>query len=202
MAKAKNKGKGKASADEIPSAPPVFDVSKPGKTAADPSSRPLIVTHKPMVKQDPMVAPEADENEKKKPLTPKREVVVQPSEELANEKSEKTPEEEKTPREDKPEDSTPYESNDIESLAGEAQSKQKAKKEDEEIAKKAAEIENLIQSKKYNLPIHDGAYASRSIFATLLNILLIVLALATIFVLAVDAGMVDVGLELPFDLIK
>jgi len=198
MAKAKDTNQEKTDGGEIPSAPPVFDVSKPGKTAADPSSRPLIVTHKPMVKQDPMVAPETEEKkEEKKPLTPKREAVLQPSEELISEEAKKPKEEEK-----KPEENTSDDSAAIESLAGEAEAKQKNKKQDEEIAKKAAEIENLIQSKKYNLPIHDASYRSKSLFTTLLNIILILMVLAALFVLAIDAKLINVGLELPFDLIK
>ena len=44
--------------NEIPSAPAVFDVSKPGETAAHPTSRPVILGHTSMLKKDPMVSPQ------------------------------------------------------------------------------------------------------------------------------------------------
>lgn len=185
----------------IPSAPPVFDVSKPGKTAAEPTSRPIIVSHKPMIKQDPMVAPTEESSEK--PLSPKKEANISPVSSDVEEEKPKNQDEVVT--EDTKEGENTANTSDsgaIDALADEAESKKKDKKADEDAAKKAAEIQNLVQSREYNLPIHDAGYGGKGFFNTFLTVLLILLMLGTLFVLAVDAGLIKVGLELPFDLIK
>lgn len=63
-----------AESKEPAGAPKVFDVAKPGETAADASSRPLIVGHGSIIKQDPMVVDPAAEP---KPAS-KRGVSLQP----------------------------------------------------------------------------------------------------------------------------
>jgi len=187
---------------EIPSAPPVFDVSKPGKTAAEPTSRPIIVTHKPMIKQDPMVAPAEESSEK--PLSSKKEASISPISNSESEADDKPKSQDESSDEPKKEAATDNISGSgaIDALADEAESKKKDKKTDEEAAQKAAEIQNLIQSREYNLPIHDSGYRGRGIFNTFITVLLILLLLGTLFVLAVDAELIKVNLELPFDLIK
>ncbi len=55
----------------------VMDVSKPGKTQPSTTSRPVIVTNRPMIAEDPMIAQAAAEAiEKKEKATPKEEVVA------------------------------------------------------------------------------------------------------------------------------
>lgn len=52
----------------------MFDVAKPGKTAADATSRPIIVTHAPMIQQDPMVREKEAEDDKKTEVVTKVEI--------------------------------------------------------------------------------------------------------------------------------
>lgn len=211
----KPKDKEEAKKEATPTSPPVFDVSKPGETAPPATSRPIIVSHKSILKKDPMMSDEEDKpeetNDKKPPLQPKREAKLQPPS-AAGVKSEedegKTPatdadsrekpqEEEKTA--DVPESS---DAGAIDALAGETSTKKEQQKADEEAAKKQAEIDKLIASKKYYLPIHDTVYGGSNALTWFINTLLIVLLLAAGVVLAQDAGYIDTGLDLPFDLIK
>src|SRR5688572_11245924 len=76
----------------------VMDVSKPGKSAPDSSSRPIIVGHKPMI-ADPMVNPEKDESENTEPETVKvkkltvvgEKVLLPPSQQKNAEKADGSP---------------------------------------------------------------------------------------------------------------
>lgn len=211
----------------VPSAPPVFDVSKPGEIAATPTSRPIIVGHKAMVKKDPMVSSNAAARDSKPAeeapakLVHKKETTIKPiSEEPKEEQKAKevAPTEEKTEEpaasEEKPEpseDSKPEEEADkpestgagaIGALADEASDKRQSQKAKEEEEKKQAHIEELIKNGKYHLPVHDAAYSGGRAFSLFINTLLIVLLLAVGAILAHDAGYIDLGLDLPFDLIK
>lgn len=228
MPKKTSSAKKETSKTGIPSAPPVFDVSKPGETAATPTSRPIIVGHKVMVKKDPMVSSEASDEDSKpteeapSKLVHKKETTIKPPSEEPNEEQkaeEALPAEEKaaepeTP-EEKPEPSVAPKSEEEEAgkpestgtgaigaLADEASAKRQGQKAKEEEEKKQAHIEELIKSGKYHLPVHDAAYSGSRTFSLFINTLLIVLLLATGAILAHDAGYIDLGLDLPFDIIK
>lgn len=72
-----------------------MDVSRPSQVAASPTSRPVIVTNRPLITQDPMVAPnkdaapEASKTSSPKlaatPATPHAEKVIKPLKEAASE---------------------------------------------------------------------------------------------------------------------
>lgn len=119
----------------------VFDVTKPGKTAAGASGRPLIVGHKTLM-QDPMVkepgdvytpptAPELDQEDKPSGKAPKSELtstIMKPSLTKVEPVEDKRPEPkvEDKPNEDKPNDEPPV------------QEETQSTKEDTELAKEDA----------------------------------------------------------------
>jgi hypothetical protein len=215
--------------DGVPSAPPIFDVSKPGKTAASPTSKPVIVGHGAMVKNDPMVSSPDDEaeaenqKEEKVEVRHKREATIKPINLTSQEKNEDAqataPEENQETEddkndyteEDKPDEKKPKDDSDqpeastsgaIDALAGEASAKRQSQKQKEEEEKKKQATQELIKSGKYHLPIHDAVYRRTNAFALFINLLLVILLLLAGVVLAQDAGYIDIGLVLPFDLIK
>jgi hypothetical protein len=205
----------------------VMDVSKPGKTPADASARPIIVGHKPQV-QDPMVNTAEDTNPEvsapseepaatspaasKKVIAPLSEL-EKPNETEATESAEPTaPTEPDAPIADTPQEE-PDEQNDAPTEAGEESSdaavvdavaeqvgaKKKEDAESEEEKKRLAELEKLIAEKKYFVPIGKAHRKSNRItlFVTLFLFFVLVGLLA-----AIDAGLLDAGFDLPFDIIQ
>jgi len=173
----------------------VFDVAKPGKTAAGASGRPLIVGHRTLM-QDPMVkdaddidapstAPVLDEDDKPsggaskttlsskimepsptkvEPVEEKEpdvEVEVKTDDQPPAEEPEPEPAVEDTtptkdeakPPEDKAEEDTTSDSATVNTVAGQVAKKQQDQKEQEAEIAKTAEIEKLIDDKKYYVPI-------------------------------------------------
>lgn len=57
----------------------------------------------------------------------------------------------------------------------------------------------VFDTKKYHLPIDEGARGGKSKY---LVIFMVVLLLAVVGLVAIDAGWIDIGFDLPFDLIK
>lgn len=207
---------------EIPTAPAVFDVSKPGETAAHPTSKPVIVGHTSILKQDPMVSPvseiEEKDNSSKTPAK-KSELVIEPPEveqdEVKNEEKIETTEEdvpEKVEEADPVEEDTKSnqkidekpdssDSGEINALATEAESKKNTKTALEEEQKQLEKTEELINSKKYFLPIVEGG-KKRSSEIMLLWLLLFLVLITVVAWFVVDAGYYDPGFELPYDFIK
>lgn len=131
----------------------IFDVAKPGETAADPTSRPIIVGHGKALQPDPMVvednpAPDTEEIKEK----PKRELVLNPVSEAAEEDTPAEPDEvaEETPAESK-ETETPQNSDSaaVDELAAGLTTKQEKDKVSQEELKKIEEVEKLINSKQF-----------------------------------------------------
>src|SRR5690606_17731968 len=118
------------------------------------------------------------------------------SEPKADDSTDKKPKED---GEEHPETST---SGAIDALAGEASAKRQSQKQKEAEEKKNQAVQELIKSGKYHLPIHDAVYRRTNAFTLFINLLLVVLLLLSGIVLAQDAGYIDIGLVLPFDLIK
>lgn len=212
-------------------APQVNDIAKPGETPAPATSRPVITGHGPMVKQDPMVSGGADDDGediiKDKPgiVDQKSETTIRPDKDFHNkpeEKTEKKSEEESEQKktsespeesivkeeetvEDKKDDADSEVSNSdsaaIDSLATSVEAKKLDAKQAEEKQKIKEKIEQLKDEKKYYVPIVEGGHkASSQRFATW--IFLILLLAAVLIYLLIDAGYLDVGVSLPFDLIK
>lgn len=201
--------------------PAVFDVSKPGKTEASATSRPIVVTQNEDV-EDPMVSPskvavieesketekEPEETEKtdqktkdEKSLLSHRGKTIQPvvveaeaepatqTEPVAEAKDEPEPEVKDTEPEAKTEEPALAEeakteqssdaSNgnaEINAVAKQAEAKKAQKETEEEIAKRKA-LQELIDSKKYFIPL-DETKKSRSIKAMLIIIIILGLGVA------------------------
>ncbi len=166
---------------------PMVDIAKPGSSAPDPSSRPVIVGHKTLA-QDPMLNAE-EEAMKSKSKTRK---VIQPSGKANDEGNE----EETTSNldEDKTKDSNEAV---VDAVVDQIGDKRKQELENEEAEKKRQEIEALIEEKKYFVHIKPTRNKRRiRAFLVILAILLLISAGA---VLAIEADYIK-GVELPFDL--
>lgn len=170
-----------------------MDVAKPGKSVPDSSSRPVIVSNKPEV-QDPMMKSEETAKETKPAETPVTHAnkVIQPlgHRDESDDKAE-TPEEKETKEEAAV----------IDAVSGQADLGKKntqAKIEADELEKLEA-LNKLIAEKKYFVPV--GQVAHRRNQRTAVVLVLLVLILAGLYA-AIDAELLDIGVELPFDLIK
>jgi hypothetical protein len=167
----------------------VFDVAKPGETPADTTSRPVIVGHTPMIKQDPMVVgDEAEETEKASSRS--KDLKIEPLETTDDLTQEKTSEDSKIEKETT-EDTTkePTETNEpaeveqegssdadsdsaaVDMLADEAGKKQSIKEAEKE-AQRNQEIEKIIASRTYNVHTKTppGKRTARSVVVLLLLI--------------------------------
>lgn len=190
----------------------IDDVAKPDKVTPDASSRPLIVGHKPILK-DPMVTQDAEEkpvettNEKPvtrnktvAPLTPETTAETPPTEPTADTPpASEAASAEATPA---PTDSAQASSDDaavMDALAEQAGADKKDKAASEAELKAQEEIAKHIAEKTYNVPISATDVEKRTQATAWLLLLLVVIFGA---VLAVDAGLVDIDITLPFDLIK
>jgi hypothetical protein len=231
----------------------VFDVAKPGKSAPDTTTRPIIVGHKPMI-QDPMVnnsepnaaeTPQVEEekavsNRSAKKIAPlsdqkpedqaeplaqdapvdsandlPEKPIDEPAETATNPEAsepEETQEEKPTDTESKPE--TPAEnseekltaqndegpaSNDaavMDALANEATKKKEGQLTEEE-KQKAEAISKLIAEKTYYVRTGQAHHKRNATLFILLGVVVLVLIGG---VLAIDAGLIDLNITLPFDL--
>ena len=192
----------------------VFDVAKPGKTAAGASGRPLIVGHRTLM-QDPMVkdsddidtpptAPEIDTEDKPSggaPTSTLSSKIMKPSPTKVEPVNAKEPEtkvevetdgkppseepesepaaedtaparEEAKPAEENAEASASSDSATVNTVAGQVAKKQQDQKEQEAEIAKTAEIEKLIDDKKYYVPIGEKK-RKRSMRHILLGIVLV-----------------------------
>lgn len=182
---------------------PLTDVEKPGTTPAHATSRPIIISKTPAVK-DPMVAaeePSPTEPVRLPPSAAKKTIVPltaadkkpeTPAESEPADKSADKPEEAEVKEEalpvETPTDQSPEE------IAAAAQAV--LSKEEQQQAEL---VEKLVEQKKYFVPI--GAVQKRRTArnTALLAFVLLVLVGAA---LAVDAGIIETEFTLPFDLIK
>ncbi len=211
----------------------VMDVSKPGKGKIVTTSRPVVApVASDTYKKADNASPVMPDTEEAKPLVPSAaKKVIQPltedekpaesassseaadgssaqAESVQTDNPEQKTSEEKAPAESKPADAAPEDSDaaGVDALAESVNSKKEAAKKAEEQAKKDAEVQALIDSKKYVVPIgHDGPgnkKAGKKGSGLLLTlILLIVIALTTAYLL-IDAEVIDIGYEVPFEIIK
>lgn len=202
----------------------VMDVSKPGKTPADASARPIIVGHKMLV-QDPMVTEtaekteeavtetvaevETDEKPAVSPSSSKR--IIAPlsteekSEDTESEKSSKAEPEAAVSEESSAAETATQATSDNDAVVVDAVIDQVAdkKKVDEQQEaderKKRETLEKLVADKKYFVPLGRSHHKS----GHGLVVLTVLLGAAFLgLVAAIDAGMLEAGFTLPFDLIK
>jgi hypothetical protein len=178
----------------------LMDVAKPGDTVPDSSSRPVIVTHKPMIK-DPMVSTDANEAEPtpaaQKPIQASKNRTIAPiNEDTAVDATET--------KEDVKEDDQTISTSEtaaVDAVAGQAAEKTSAAKVSEAEREKQAAIEKAIEDKKYFVHIsfaHKKGVMRGLVVATVM----ILLAAAVGGLLAIDAELISTDISLPFDLVK
>lgn len=207
----------------------VMDISKPGKTPASPSSRPVIIGHRPMV-QDPMVTSaeenntettESDEVTPKITTTSKRVITpISEAESTASSADENTEvaqevesassdgaetqlsaDTEESKISDNQDASNDSEAAVVDSVIDQVDigSKREAEQKAEEERKKQEALDKLIAEKKYFVPIGKTHKKTKN------GIGLLTLFLAVVLIsmlLAIDAGLLEVSFDLPFDFIK
>ncbi len=178
---------------KAPETKKTMDVAKPGKSAPDASSRPVIVSHRPEVK-DPMVKTDASIEE----TTPTETTVAHGSKVIQplahdDEPTETT----ETPEEKEAKEEAAV----VDAVAGQADlgKKNTQAKIDADEQEKLEVLNKLITEKKYFVPI--GQVAHRRNQRALLVVVLLIVVLAGLYA-AVDAELLDIGVDLPFDLIK
>lgn len=158
-----------------------------------------------VVKQPEEIPASAEEPEVPAPQEPAKPEVTPPIQESAEESSPETPPaaEKETPTEEpKPaeEESLGSETAVVDAVADQAVGKKKqAPEESEEEKQKRENIEKLIADKKYFVPTGQVTKKRHTQWAIIV-LLLLVVALAV--VAALDAEVLDIGVKLPFDLIK
>lgn len=218
-----------ASEEKKQSKKQVFDVAKPGKTPAEASSRPIIVTHKPLV-EDPMVSKKTEQTDLTdkpsgeatpsaagevvnhggkivEPLRNEFEETQDTEEKKPNESYETTSETESNPEPEFQEDAkseTNSETSAEINTAAEELDQAKAKQEtDAKASKQEIELQEkvskLIEEKKYFVKIGE----TRRHKSTSTGVILLVLLLVIVgLYLAVDAELIKTNFSLPYDFIK
>jgi hypothetical protein len=166
----------------------VTDVAKPGTTPADPTSRPVIVGHGPMV-ADPMVNAEKSEETKTASGTaPQAAPGSTATSGTGSSKPKITP---VSSQEEVKQDTAENDE----------------KKLDEDLAEKKdtaedkqARLGELIESGEYNVTIRQAKNGSVRTFLLTICIVLL-LGVVAVYVLA-DLNILDIGVELPFEFFK
>lgn len=189
-------------------------MAKPGSTPAGPTSRPIIVGHQASLGQDPLLAkiqsaasdlggaPELKLTKQKKisPNTPEASDET-PADEQQAVKNQPSAADQAAQAKPQPETAASNSNAAIDALAGEVNAKAQAKEHSKDELQQQEKIRTLIESKQYSLPITEGGRkaASERVVSWLLIFLLLAAAVTW---LAVDAGYLDIGIDLPYDLIK
>ena len=191
---------------------PVMDVEKPGTTPASATSRPIIISKGPAIK-DPMVNgtnTDAEEGKDKQPALPLKKKTIQPLSEQPKEETDgsepdtgttESPKEEIKPE---PSEQSPSEAVVPELDASEETEKPASAGETPEISeedrKRQELVEKLMVSKKYFVPI--GAAAKKRTARNTTLLFVVFLLIVSGAVLAIDAEIIQTNISLPFDLIK
>jgi hypothetical protein len=166
------------------------------------------ISMKPELKIKPVSgdAPEDDDKEENKAEPKQDKEADKPEQEdsKAETKDEAKAEvktEEEKPAEDKTDDSTGDESAAIDSLASSASSGKQTAQETEEEKKRSEKITELAESKKYYVSIVEGGHKASYERLLVWLILFLLVAAAGIY-LAIDAGYLNIGINLPYDFIS
>lgn len=195
---------------------PITDVAKPGDTPVHATSRPVIVKRDAFM-QDPMMAPAADESQPKsadKPseapaIAPTAKKVIKPLEEeseLDAESAPKTesekPEPTNTKSEEAPDTSKDSVSDNavVDAVLDQVNNPATTAAVDKETQERQALVTKLVQEKKYFVPLAAAQHQRNNKIAII--VLAAFLPLLVGVVLAMDVGVIETGVSLPFDLIK
>lgn len=177
----------------------VTDIEKPGTTPAHATSRPIITSRAPAVK-DPMVSDDAAKTSAEParfaPSVTKKKIVPLETNNDSVTKAAPTASETEAPSE--PAEETPLPEltqQDVDDAAAAAQVA--LSKEEQQQAELVAK---LTEQKKYFVPI--GAVSRRRTARVTLLLSIVLVMLAVGGVMAIDAGIIETNITLPFDLIK
>ncbi len=179
-------------------AKPIVDVVQPGKSAPAGTSKPVLVTNRPILK-DPMVVPEEEpavqppaDDLRKPSVKPKIEPLVPetaPAAAQVDQSATEPPSTETAPEEkpeEQPADTTAPDKPDA--VATSAQIEAEAEKQ---VAQEA-ETQKLVDSKQYFLPINSVENRRTKRFIMIGILLSLVLAAAWVDI-ALDAGLIHLG---------
>lgn len=182
-----------------------MDVAKPGKTPASATSRPVIVSHGPAIK-DPMVTddtkPDAEESQSKESLSKSHKVIApltfDDSKNAETSKLAEKPE----PVQDKPDETPADDTSDavVDAVLDQVADKKEGDKEEAARQKRQELVDALVESKKYFLPINSVKRKRNNMIAIV--ILAAILPLVIGVWLAIDAKLILPDVTLPIDLIK
>ncbi len=190
---------------------PVMDVSKPGETPADATSRPIISGH--AVLKDPMVNATESETEvttdalAQNEEAPKEAVapsaahkIIKPLEAEASDTAEQEEPASETEQKSEESDSEVSDGAVVDAVLDQVTDKKKQEAVDVEEQKRQELVEKLVEDKKYFVPIgQERSRRNNRLFLLLLGALLpVVVGLG----LAADAGAINLGFKVPFDFIK
>lgn len=153
---------------------PIADVEHPGKTAASPTSKPVIVSNRPIIK-DPMVV---EDSADKQPELPARKTSTKPKLQPLT-----PPSEHEEPQSDTSQDENEVVNEAPEPPNAEAKNSKKTVEESEELeakrkAERAANLQKIANAKTYYLPINSVEKRKTKRFVALgvlLSILLIMI---------------------------
>lgn len=169
------------------------DIEEPGQTPATATSRPLIISKGSIIK-DPMVHAEENQPEPPAEIAPPsvNKKVIEP---LAAPETETKVDEPKEP------EVSPVETPDMDPEAELDPTDPKVNdKEFAEMEKRQTAVDTLVKSKKYFVPI--GAVAKRKAGRQGVATIIILIIAVVAVVAAIDAELLAVNMDLPFDVIK
>lgn len=193
----------------------VFDVAKPGSSAPDTGSKPMVVGHKMM--KDPTLK-EIDESSEietnEQPIAQTASKTIQPIDhsedksESDDHESEKTEsiEDESTKEElvssdlnkgEEKDEPAPENESDTEVEKPSETKEEKEKASLELDAEREENLQKMINEKTYNVPIKEAASSATTSFIKTFALVLLLGIL--LLVVLVDAEVIDLGISLPFD---
>jgi len=183
----------------------VNDVSHPSKTAATPTSRPIVVNHGPMIK-DRTIKPtdDADDEEAKLAVAHKPDKVIEaPTDAKIDAKEEST---EAADTEPEPEREADDDSSSDEAHFSQPSTTSTKKSDDVPFLSKEDQAlqdaaDKLIESKEFHLPIREAKRKRRTRIALLAGILVLVIGLVVADLL-IDAGIIKTSIPPLANLIK
>jgi hypothetical protein len=160
----------------------------------DPSQPEAPAEAEPEKSAKPKPAEPAEETEKPEPETEAKPEAAQAQESEQTETTEEASED----KESKPAEGSD-EGGIVDAFAEQAANNKQKSAEDIEAEKRATAVSKLVEEKKYFVPIGQVTHRRRARWAIALLILIVLLGAGAA---AVDAGIVDPGFDLPFNLIK
>lgn len=178
-----------------------MDIAKPGRSAPNTSSRPVVVSNKPEI-SDPMVTPTdqkpviSDETDNTEVAEAMSSIVTKSHGKIIEPVSKSNTAEDSETTEQK---EAKKESAVVDAVASQADKGNKNDQSEEQALKRQEAVNGLIQSKKYFVPI--GAVARRRNKRALATII-ILLVVASASYLAVDAEIIKSSIKLPIEFIK